>query len=93
MAETSALTGPYHLDTPLSFVSQRPCIWYTGHGRSEAKKRLTNSKSRATGGNDPADNRPIVGRSLISILKDSRKSRNSFPGIEKKNRLETLKSR
>ena len=73
--------------TTVLLVSQRPCIWYTGHGRSEANKRLTNSKSGVTGGNYPADNRPIVGRSLISILKDSRKSRNSFPGIEKKTDL------
>jgi len=29
---------PYHLDMPLSFVLRRPCIWYMGHGRSEANK-------------------------------------------------------
>ena len=37
-----------------------------GHGCSEANKRLIDSKHRATG--DNYHNRPIVGRSLVSIL-------------------------
>ena len=81
--QTSAAAVPYHLDTPLSFVSRRPCIWYAGHGRREANKRSTDSKRGATGDNYPTHNRPFcrAGDSL-----DSRKSRNSFPGIEKKDR-------
>jgi len=76
----------YRLDLPLSFVSRRPCIWYMGH--SEANKRSTDSKRTATGGNNPAHNGPIFGQSRA----DSRKWRNSFPGIEKKNRDSRLSS-
>ena len=43
VAETSASATPYHLDTPLSFVSRRPCVWYAGHGRSEAKQAITDT--------------------------------------------------
>jgi len=70
---------PYHLDTPLSFVSRHPCVWYAGHSRGEANKRLTDSKHGTTGG--------ILSRSqycrVVDSL-DSPKSRNSFPGIKRK---------
>ena len=59
----------YCLDTPLSFVSRCPCVWYVGHSRSETNKRSTDSKLGATGGNY----RPIFGRSLVSILESGEK--------------------
>jgi len=45
-AETSAAAVPYHLDTPLFFVSWHPCVWHVGHGRGEANinKRSTDNK-------------------------------------------------
>jgi len=66
---TPAATVPYHLDTPLSFVSPHPSVWYAGHGHGEVNKQSTDSKPGATGDNYPAHNRPNVGRSLISILR------------------------
>jgi len=38
-----------------------------GHGCGEANKQLTDSKRGVTGDN-PTHNRPIVGRSIFSIL-------------------------
>jgi len=67
--ETSAPAAPYHLDTPLSFVSRRLCVWYAGHDRGEANKWSTDSKRGVTGSNYPAHNRPIVGQSLVSFSK------------------------
>ena len=75
--ETSA---PYHLDTPLTFVSRRPFIWYAGHSHGEANKRSTDSKHRATGDKYPAHDRPVVRRSLVSIL---RSPEIPFPGSRK----------
>ena len=72
---------PYHLDTPLSFILLRPCIWYAVHGRGEANKRSTDSKHGATGDNYPAHNKPIFGRPLVSIL---RSREIPFPGLRKK---------
>ena len=83
-AETSVPFASYRLDTPLSFVSQRrrPCVWYAGHGRREATSdRLIASAKR------PVTIIPLT-IGLLSdgrVSLDSRKSRNSFPGIEKKN--------
>jgi len=76
--ETSA---PYHLDTPLTFVSRRPFVWYAGHSHGEANKRSTDSKHRATGDKYPAHDRPVVRRSLVSIL---RSQEIPFPGSRKK---------
>jgi len=84
-AETSVPSAPYSLDTLLSFVSlrRRQCVWYAGHGRREATSdRLITSAER------PVTIIPLT-IGLLSggrISLDSRKSRNSFPGIEKKNR-------
>jgi len=50
---------------------------------------IASAKRRATGGNYPAHNRPYC-RAVASL--DSRKSRNSFPGIDKK-KIETRDSR
>jgi len=82
-AETSVPSAPYRLDTPLSFVSRRPSVWYAGHGHREATSdRLIASAERLvtiiplTIG--------LLSGSRVSL--DSRKSRNSFSGIEKKNR-------
>ena len=83
-AETSVPFASYRLDTPLSFVSRRrrPCVWYAGHGRREATSdRLIASAER------PVTSIPLT-IGLLSdgrVSLDSRKSRNSFPGIEKKN--------
>ena len=73
--ETSA---PYRLDTPLSFVSRHPCVWYAGHGHGDVTQT---SKHSAAGGNYPAHNRPVFGRSLVSIL---RSREIPFPGSRKK---------
>ena len=85
--ETSAPATPYHLDMPLSFVSRRPCIWNAGHGRSEAKQAITDTS---------AERQVTIIQLTIDLLSravtnlDSRKSRNSFPGIEKKDRDSSL---
>jgi len=84
-AETSAV--PCHLDTPVSFVLRRPCIWYVVHGRGEANKRLTDSKRGVTGSSYPAHNRLVVGQSLVSILGSQKIP---FPGLIKKSRLSSL---
>jgi len=64
---------------PLSFVSQNPRVGYVNNGRSQANKGSTESKHGATGDNYPTHNRPYC-RAVARL--DSRKSRNSFPGIE-----------
>jgi len=46
-------------------------------------KQTSDSKRGATGGSYPAHNRPYC-QAVASL--NSRKSRNSFPGIEKKDR-------
>jgi len=81
---------PYRFDMPLSFVSRRrhPCMWYAGHGRHEATSyRLRASAER------PVTIIPLTVGLLSGgrVSLDSRKSRNSFPRIEKK--IETLESR
>ena len=75
---------------PLSFVSRHSCIWYVGHGHGEANKWSTDrpSKCRATGGNYPADNRPIVGQSLVSILGSG-----DIPFLGSRKKIETGDSR
>ena len=40
-AETSVPSAPYQLDTPLSFVLRRPCVWYVGHGRDVIVRPLS----------------------------------------------------
>jgi len=88
----SPLAVPYHLDTPLSFVSRHLCIWCVSHGRCEANKRSIDSKRRATDDNYPAHNRPIVGQLLVLIL-GSWEIRFLSRDREKRSRLETLESR
>jgi len=83
--QTSAAAVPYHLDTPLCFVSRHPCIWYAGHGRREKNKRSTDSKRGATGDNYPTHNRPIVGRSLVCIL-----GSREIPFLGSRKKIETL---
>jgi len=80
-AEISATAVPYDLDTPLSFVSPHPCVWYADHGRvKQTSDRLIATAEQPvtiivlTIG-------PIVGRSLVSIL-GSREI--PFPGSRKK---------
>ena len=74
-------SGPCHLDTPVSFVSWRLCIWHAGHGRGEANKPSIDSKCGATGDSYSTHSRPCC-RAVSTV--DSWKWRNSFPGIEKK---------
>jgi len=87
-AETSAPNALYHLDTPPSFVSQRLCVWYAGHGRGEANKPSTDNKHGATDDNYPAHNRPIVRWSLVSIL-----GSREIPFPESRKKIESRDSR
>ena len=83
-AETSV---PYH--TSLSFVSRCPSVRLVCGPRPRwSKPRSTDSKRGATG-----DNYPLTIGLLLGVASlDSRKSRNSFPGIEKKDRDSRLSS-
>jgi len=74
-AETSAPAAPYHLDTPLSFVLRRQCIWYAGHGCGEANMRSTDSKRGVTGDYYPAHSMPYC-RTVTSL-------ENRFSEVEK----------
>jgi len=85
-AETSA---PYHLDTPLSFVSQHPCVLYEGHGHGkQSSDQFIASAERRD--NYPAHNRPFLG-GRYSLFSEVKKflSRDR----EKRSRLETIESR
>jgi len=82
-AETSVPSAAYRLDTALSFVlrHRRPFVWYAAHSRREAtSNRLIASTER------PVTIIPLTVGPLSGgrVSLDSRKSRNSFPGIEKK---------
>ena len=84
LSGVTMVISPYSLGTPLSFVSRRhrPCVWYASHGRREATSdRLIASSERQV----------TIIPLTIGLLSgdrslDSRKSSNSFPGIEKKDR-------
>jgi len=63
-------------------------VQYESHSRGETNKRSIDGRHTATSGNYPAQSRPVVRRSLVSIL-GSREI--PFPGSRKK--IETLESR
>ena len=69
--------------TPTTQIRHCPlfCGVRAGNCCGKANKRSTNSKREVIGGNYPAHNRPVVGRSLVQILRDQEK------------KIETLESR
>ena len=75
---------PLRYVTVLCFAASASMHLVCGPWPPWSNKRLTDSKLGATGDNNPAHSKPIVWR---HVTLNSRKSRNSFPGIEKKNRV------
>jgi len=76
-------------DTPLSFVSQHPCVLYAGHGHGkQSSDQFIASAERRD--NYPAHNRPFLG-GCYSLFYEVKKF--LFRDREKRSRLETIESR
>ena len=78
-----------HTDCPLFGGVRVSSMRATAAVKQTSDRVIASAKRRATGGNYPAHNRPYC-RAVASL--DSRESRNSFPGIDKK-KIETRDSR